>query len=202
MGYMDSNAENESRCKGMIELAEQFLPLNSWAFHQSDRIISTYPVVVYDSEWCRVQLVWGGWDLYAGYTMSIYYGRLHAPSDKAVIMWKGEECYCWHRVNEALRFLDGLSPQEAVDESRMHGKWPFAMEQFRQSEIGKSLERNQPEWIIRMHGSIWEQYGQRLFELFDLRHPERWEEFRHFLKEFYETEGLNSLIKPPSYQRC
>jgi hypothetical protein len=197
---MDRSEENELNARKMADLAERFLPFDSWGFGQSDRIITSFPCVAYDSEWCRLQLTWGGWDPYAGYTMSIYYGRLHAPIDKAVILWNGQECYCWHQVNEALNFLDGLSPQEAVNQLHVHGQWPSVMEQFRQSEIGKGLERNQPEWIIRMHASVWEHYGRRLFELFDLRHPELWEQFRQFLKEFYEAKGTILIFDPPRYQ--
>ena len=199
---MAHNEAPESIYKQMIELVQRFLPLDAWGFQQTEHSITSYPTVVYDCASCRLQFVWGGWDMYAGNTISIYYGRLHAPSDKAVITWNGEECYCWHQVNDALHFLDGLSPQEAVDRLRIHSQWPSVMEQFRQSELGKSLERTQPEWIVRMHSAVWEEYGTRLFELFDLRHPELWQEFRQFLKEFYELKGISPLFKPPQHQCC
>lgn len=199
---LDSDEQYKKDYQKMVRLCEDFLHPSQWKFKQTVGVINRYPIVVYDSEWCRVQLVWGGRDLYAGETMSIYYGRLHAPTDKAVITWNGEECYCWHRVNEALDFLDGYSPKQAVDRFHVHGQWPMVMEQFRQSDIGKSLERNQPEWLVRMHANIWSYYGQRLFELFDLRRPDLWERFRAFLKEFHNLKGSRLNMNPPQYQRC
>ena len=93
------------------------------------------------------------------------------------------------------------TPQEAVEAKR---KWPRVMEQFQQSELGKSLTgvRRQPEWLIRMHAAVWEYYGNRLFELFDLRHPELWDEYTQFTKEFYVIKGLSPNISPPQNQIC
>jgi len=124
--------------------------------------------VIYDSEWCRVQFSLSGGDMPGTYELPVRYGRLHAPDNEAVLIWNGEKCLCWHNVNDALRFLDGLSPQEAVDQ--LHKQPPPVVEQFRQSELGKKLHyAHLPEWIIREEAAIWEFYGQRLFDLFDLR---------------------------------
>jgi hypothetical protein len=42
-----------------------------------------------------------------------------------------------------------------------------------------------------MHNEIWEQYGQKLFDIFDLRNPELWEDYVQFHNEIkrllYET---------------
>jgi hypothetical protein len=43
-----------------------------------------------------------------------------------------------------------------------------------------------------MVSKIWEYYGQRLFELFDVRRPELWEQFAHFIKEFHKIKRSNS----------
>jgi len=49
---------------------------------------------------------------------------------------------------------------------------------------------------------IWEHYGKRLFELFDLRQPNLWEQYRGFLKEFYDIKGRISFIKPAMDKVC
>jgi hypothetical protein len=134
-----------------------------------------------------MKIVWDGWDVYVGDMISIYYGRLHAPDDKNVISWNGEEYYCWHDLNEPLLFLDRLSPREAAERS-IHGPRPNAMDIFDKSVLGKSLAHKQPEWLVRMHASIWEHYGQRLFELFDLRCPEIWREYTDFIKIFTRSK--------------
>src|SRR6266545_1696323 len=160
----------------MTRLTRSLLNLDYWGFNES---VVISPRIIYDSEWCRVKFLWEGWDYYVGNSIDIAYGRSYASNDGTKIIYNGQECHCWHRVNEALHFLDGLSPQGAVDQMRVHQRWPHVMEQFRQSELGQSLAkaRHQPEWLVRMHAAIWEHYGQRLFELFDLRRPDLWEQY-------------------------
>jgi hypothetical protein len=53
-----------------------------------------------------------------------------------------------------------------------------------------------------MHKAIWQYYGKRLFELFDLRQPDLWQEYREFLKEVYDIKGRNPAIKPPMDKVC
>lgn len=187
----------------MTRLAQGFIDLARWSFKESYRS-SESGQVIYSSEQCRINFVWGGWDYIGGNTISIYYGRIHAPSERTIMVWKGEECHCWHRVNEALHFLDGLSPQEAIDQMRVHQRWPRIMEEFRQSELGQNLAktRRQPEWLVRMHAAVWEHYGQRLFELFDIRRPDLWEQYRQFIKEFYDIKGRSPNITPPLDKIC
>ncbi len=48
-----------------------------------------------------------------GNSISIYYGRLHAPNEETTMIWNGEECHCWHRFELALHFLDGRTPEYA-----------------------------------------------------------------------------------------
>ena len=196
-----THSQYENQCQKMIQVAETFLPLEQWGFQYSKRLVKLYSDVIYNSEWCRVKFMWLGTDLYGGDTIAIFYGRLHALDDEKIMTWNGEKCYCWHSVENSLNFLDGMSPQEAVEAKR---KWPRVMEQFQQSELGKSLTgvRRQPEWLIRMHAAVWEYYGNRLFELFDLRHPELWDEYTQFTKEFYVIKGLSPNISPPQNQIC
>jgi len=168
-----------------------------WGFKESYH--STKPgEVIYDSEWCRVNLVWGGWDAAGGNSISIYYGRLHAPNEKARMVWNGEECHCWHDFDLALHFLDKRSPAEATKTIYSH---PIT-EPFYEEEFRRKYHRRQPEWLAEMHATIWQHYGKRLFELFDLRQPDLWEHYRQFLKEFYDIKGRSLSIKPPLDKVC
>lgn len=199
---MNTNEERfEEQCLYMIRLAEEFLPLKRWGFEISARIPSSHSIVIFDSEWCRVKFMWQVKDLYGGNTIAIYYGRLHALDDGKIMLWNGEKCRCWHSVEYTLNFLDGMSPQEAVKAKR---KWPRVMEQFRQSELGQRLSgrNSQPEWLTRMHATVWEYYGQRLFDVFDLRHTDLWSEYAEFIREFYRIKGLSPNISPPQDKIC
>ncbi len=190
--------DHKKQLKSLVDLLESILDFNRWGFHQSYTFVSakSLPCVIYNSEWCRVQFSMSGGDQYYGNELSVYYGRLHAPDDEAFIIWNGEKCNCWHHVNDALDFLDGLSPQEAVDELRVKKQMPRVIEQFRQTDYAKELRQGHiPEWQARLHAAIWEHYGQRLFELFDLRRPDLWAEFTGFVKEYYRIQNQ----KPASW---
>jgi hypothetical protein len=93
-------------------------------------------------------------------------------------MWNGEKRRCWHQVEMAISFLDGFSPAYA-NESNF--PTPPIVRDFSQSHKGLG----QKEYIVRKHAYIWEHYGQRLFDVFDLRRPELWSEYEKFLKEYY-----------------
>jgi hypothetical protein len=195
MGTVDER--NVDPIQEMIRLANHYLPLALWGFQESYR--SDKPGnLIYDSEWCRVSFVWGGWDYRGGNTISIYYGRLHALNDKAVMSWKSEACYCWHSIENGLHFLDGRTPAEVAKLKFSHPITdPFYEEDFRQQ-----FYRRQPEWLAKMHATIWQQYGKRLFELFDLRRPDLWEQYRRFLKEVYDIAGRSPAIRPPLDKVC
>ncbi len=184
----------------MDKLAKAYLDLERWGFRESTRFQSTSPKIIYDSNYCRVNFFWEGWDYNLGYSMGILYGRLHAPDDEISMEWQGRECRCWHHIEPALHFLDGTSPQYAAKNFFRSQ----VIHNFRLSELGQSLAKKhrQPEWLIRAHASIWKQYGQRLFDLFDLRHPELWEEYQTFIKAVFKIKGLNPHIKPPQDQIC
>jgi hypothetical protein len=181
----------------MTRIARSALDLNSWGFIESFRA-SKPGKLIYDSEWCRLSLVWGGWDPLGGNSISIHYGRLHAPNEEATMIWQGEECHCWHDFDLGLHFLDGRTP---VDAARLHYSHlitdPFYEEDFR-----KKYHRRQPEWLAQMHVTIWRHYGKRLFELFDLRRPDLWEQYQRFLKGVYDIEGRFPEIQPPSDKVC
>ncbi len=187
----------EDPCSYMAHLAETFLPLKEWGFKESYRS-GQEERLIYDSEWCRVKFVWSGWEMYTGNTMSIYYGRLHAPSDKVRMIWNGEECHCWHSLwgtGEVLNYLDAIPPLETASQKG----WPQVLEQFRVSDLGKSLakeKRNQPVHMVRTHAAVWEHYGLRLFELFDLRRPELWEHYLQYMKDICDIKGRDPEIGP------
>jgi hypothetical protein len=181
----------------MTRLAESFLDLAVWGFKESYHS-TRLGKLIYDSEWCRVNFLWGGWDYLGGNSMNIRYGRLHAPSEKAVMLWSGEECHCWHRVELALHFLDVRTPAEAAKLNFSH---PIT-DPFYESEFRQKFHRRQPEWMVLMHATIWKHYGKRLFEIFDLRRPDLWNQYRQFLKEFYDIKGRSPIIKPALDKVC
>lgn len=183
----------------MVRVAQSFLDLASWGFKESYRSAKSGNLI-YDSEWCRLNLVWEGWDSGGGNSMSIYYGRLHAPDEETTMIWNSEECNCWHRFELALHFLDGRTPEYASTNIYTHS----LIEQYKRSEPGQSFagKRRQPEWLAQMHVTIWRHYGKRFFELFDLRRPDLWEGYRQFLKEVYDIEGRFPEIEPPLDKVC
>jgi hypothetical protein len=181
----------------MNRIAKSFLNLDARGFKESFRS-PNLGKIIYDSEWCRLSLIWGGWDYATGNNVHIRYGRLHAPNEQVTMIWKGEECRCWHDFSHALHFLDGRSPFEATKLNYSHSITdPFYKEEFRQQ-----FPSSQPEWLAQMQATIWQHYGTRLFELFDLRRPDLWEQYRQFLKEFYDIKGRNPAIEPPLDKVC
>jgi hypothetical protein len=197
---MDTNDErNIDPIQEMIRVAQRFLDLTLWGFKESYRSAKSGNLI-YDSEWCRVNLIWGGWDYGGGNSISIYYGRLHAPNEEATMNWNGEECHCWHRFEIALHFLDGRLPEYASKTMYTHG----LIEQYKQSELGRNstAQHSQPEWLARMHDMIWKHYGKPFFELFDLRQPDLWKEYQQFLKEVYDIKGRSPRITPPLDKVC
>ena len=87
--------------------------------------------LIYDSEWCKVKFPFdsSGDQFDFNTHLHVYYGRLHAPGGDSFMIWNGEKCWCWHRVDDALNFLDGLSPEEAIKVEYR----PQVIEQYRQS---------------------------------------------------------------------
>jgi hypothetical protein len=181
----------------MTLVAQNFLDLPRWGFKESYRSLKPGRLI-FDSEWCRISLIWGGWDPLGGNNIDIRYGRLHAPSDAAVMVWNGMDCRCWHRVEYALHFLDGRTPTEAA---RLNYSHPITAP-FYQKEVRERFHRRQPEWLAQMEVAIWEHYGKRVFEIFDLRQPDLWERYSQFLKEAYDIKGRNPAIKPPLDKVC
>lgn len=166
----------------LITLVERCLDFPRWGFKQSyvSRVDISFPYVTYDSECCRVKFTHFGGDYGNQWKeMPVHYGRLHAPNEDSFLVWNGEKCWPWHTIHEqALNFLDGLSAKEAVEKEYS----PRFFEDIRELDTIKNISLA-PEGIALEHAAMWDHYGIRLFELFDLRRPDLWEKYRHFLSE-------------------
>lgn len=181
----------------ITRIAQSFMQLELLGFKENYRSVNPEKII-YNSKWCRLNIIWGGWDSLNGNSIHIRYGRLHALNDKATMVWKDEECYCWHRIEHALHFLDKRTPDETA---RLNYSHPI-IKQFYKEEIKKNFYRRQPEWTAEIHTTLWQHYGQQIFELFDLNRPDLWQQYRLFLKEVYDIEGRFPDIKPPEDKVC
>jgi hypothetical protein len=181
----------------MINLVENVSNLKSFGFLK-DFQNEKSNIVIYNSDQCRVKMVWGGWDPSVGNSISIYYGRLHAPNENVKMIWNGEECHCWHRFEHIIHFLNGVSPSEAA---KLDYSTPITSKYFTDENRNK-FSRRQPEWLMQMHMDVWKHYGATLFELFDLHRPDLWESYRKFLTEMYDIQGRIPFIKPPMDKVC
>lgn len=181
----------------MSRIAKNILKLDALAFKETYRSLSPGELI-YNSEWCRISLGWNGWDPSDGNSISIHYGRLHAPNEQSTMMWGQELCHCWHRLNYVLHFLDNRTPSEAAVLSYSH----FLTDPFYEESFIEDYRRKQPEWLAEMHVTVWKHYNMRLFELFDLRQSDLWNRYRRFLKEVYDIKGRSLSIQPPLDKVC
>ena len=180
-------------------LAKTYLSLEKWGFQEHWRLNelsdSKSPSIIYDSQWCRIKISFNEWHpphQFQEYSIDIYYGRLCAPNDKNIIVWDNEECYCWHGLAKALHFLDGHTSEHTAKNLFSHD----LIKEYSKLGSFESLAYKLPEWEFRKHAFIWREYAPRLFELFDMRRPDLWEQYRKFLKEVYDIKGRNPNIKP------
>ena len=195
---MNSNYErNVDPIQEMKRVIESSSKLQAWGFKEDFQSTKSNELI-YNSEWCRISFVWGGWDLLGGNTISIYYGRLHAPNESSTMIINGEECHAWHDFKLALHFLDGRSPNETSKVGSSH----WLTDKYYEDEYRKKFHRRQPEWLMQMHMDVWDHYGERFFELFDIRRPDTWEQYRVFLKEYYDIKGRRRSIAPPRDKVC
>lgn len=195
---MSSDDErNVDPIQEMLRLVQDSSNLNAWGFSESFRSMAN-KILIYDSEWCRMKFVWGGWDYLGGNSINIYYGRMHAPNENPTMIWNGEDCHAWHRFAHALHFLDGRSPTDAA---KMNFSTPL-ISKYYEEEYSQKFHHRQPEWLTQMHMEVWEHYGRRLFELFDLRQPQLWDQYRTFLKEIFDIKGRPPFIKPAMDKVC
>ena len=199
-------------CNEMAETAQRHLDLKRWGFQESSRLpyhrdlYSMDPVVIYNSEMCKFKVQFTGWvrPYSTEYTISTFYGRLHAPDsvgDIETMIWNGEKCHPWIHARETLHFLDGSTPEYAAKNKIYQHE---LITEYRKDNKGKGFSNL--EWVIRIDAMLWKHYASKLFELFDLRRPELWEEYRIFLKEAYRIKTENSQYpvehSPPFWQVC
>ena len=181
-----SRTYDPSRYAECVHLIEQHIDLEKWGFEQT-HISEKYeyprerPQVIFDSEWCRVKFTIRSYGEMHDQSdvLSIQYGRRHAPDQEDSILWQGEPHHCWHQVSLALCFLDELPVAEAANVLWEYPKLPEY----------KILEVPQPVKVVERHAEIWKRYGQRLFELFDLRQSEVWDRFSLYVKQVYQARG-------------
>jgi len=202
---------DDSKLQSLTEIVERFMPFDNWGFKQSarffgdrpDRISSSgvehSPTVIYDSPYCRVKFLIDTTGIGRNMGLHVFYARLHAPTHGKLMNWKGEDCYCWHwDVHQLiLKFLDGNSPAEAVAK---RGKDPEGLKEFRKLGLEKAIDDF--EYPARYHTAIWTFYGDRFFELFDLRRPELWEQYVQFVREFYDKHRRSRNVQPPLDKIC
>jgi hypothetical protein len=179
------------------------LPLADWGFSESAK---TDWYVIFNSHYCRLKF-----EIERDRNNDLvhyYYGRLHAVDNSYIMKWNGEDNYCWHSYGDlhiVLRFLDGLTPQDAFQAGLTVGRHHLFDEYFNseQAKLAASIGSNL---------AIWETYGVRFFELFDLQHPSLWEAYLKFLEEYYELyygrmiigfnrKGLTYTHPTPPYQK-
>lgn len=184
-----------------IQVVQQFIDFEKWGFQQT-RIWSVYeysderPQIIYDSEYCRVKVSFRSYGEMHDQSdvLSILYGRSHAADKEDSILWKGEPHHCWHDVSLALCFLDGMSPEDAAKILWNH---PLMAEYKANLNSGSS----QPAIEAGIHAVIWERYGQRLFQLFNLGRPDLWNEFSIFVKRVYEIKGFKHYGHGVPYEK-
>lgn len=193
----DSNMpeSGEEVGEAVLQLIEENLGIKHWNFRLAyTKFIKKSNIkIIYDSEWCRAKFMFSRMHYPETDKLLIEYGRLHAPDEEMFMTWEGEGCRCWHNILDPLRFLDGLTPADAYKQAMLDKQLPPVVRNFRESELGKELlDEYPPKSTIVLQAGLWKHYGERLFELFDLRQTDLWEEYRGFLREYYSLLGLKS----------
>jgi hypothetical protein len=195
-------AEKHENMQCLLEHIERMVPLEEWEFQQSAKLFvqDRYPVIIYNSPKCRVRFSLKDSNLNRWkYDASVLYGRLHAPNDKFITKWKNEDCYCWHGIQDfTLPFLEGLSPSEA--NNRRLNTWQEFANDTEFLNSGTAVIQ-QP---IRLHTRIWNKYGNRLFDLFDLNNSKLWSQYAQFAKEYYDIRWAGQQYKrePEFHKIC
>ena len=203
----DSNKPEtlEEVTKALLQLVEENLEIKRWSF---DLVFSKFIKpnnfkLIYNSEWCRVKFMFSRMHFPESDKLLVEYGRLHAPDEEPFMVWEDERCRCWHSVLDPLRFLDLKLAVPGDDLSQTDNQLPFVVKDFRKSKLSKKLMNEYPpKATLALQSALWSHYGESLFELFDLRQPDLWEEYRQFLKEYYRSLDLKSSYGPPLYSVC
>jgi hypothetical protein len=171
-----------ARYAELAETLQKNLDFKRWGFQESYILPKHYPVIIYDSEWCRIcfAAVSGEYpyDHQTTY-VQVAYGRLHAPNNQRKMIGESEEYQCWHWDHHFLPFLDGVPPEILAEK---FSQSPI-VDRYERSEFAKNsagpIERE-----LGKQAALWEHYGQRLFNLFDLRRPDLWDEYVRYKTEY------------------
>lgn len=130
--------------------------------------------VIYSSDSCRVKFTIGNSNYHPMLDTEIYYGRLHALDNDNYMIWNGKRCLCWHKnLIRTIPFIEGIPPKIGD-----HVKfW---------ENLNKKLNLDFPTWDyiehpLRFNSELWERYGNKIFNIFDLRNSELWEKYSKFL---------------------
>ncbi|HNE06535.1 MAG TPA: hypothetical protein PLT08_18545 [Anaerolineales bacterium] len=188
-----------------IKKIEKELNLPRWGFEMiALRLYPKYmPRAIFQSKKCIVDFHWNQERSYTEPFISTTYARVHAPLDDMFMIWNGQRHHCWHSDYWLLIFLDGLTPHQITSQG------------YPSPSILRDFHKNNEESYIgeltaKMTLLKWNHYGDRFFNLLDLQHPELWEKYSCFLKEFYEhrdeitkQKGLQPVnFDPQLYMVC
>ncbi|HRJ75317.1 MAG TPA: hypothetical protein PLX90_04925, partial [Anaerolineales bacterium] len=95
----------------------------------------------------------------------------------------------WYSIysDYILKFLDGMPSEEVIYTTKDH------------SPMLKEFKKLHPVWL---HNEIWNHYGKRFFDLFDVRNPELWEKYVNYCNEvkwlLYENRKRQEKIEKRS----
>ena len=194
-----------SYCDNIANLAKACLTLTQWEFQEDTRVdalsASQIPLIVYKSPKCKIKISFNEWNpphQTEEYSVDFYYGRLSSPNDKNIVGVGEDACHCWHSIARALHFLDGHDAAYTANNLLSHDRIKAYGKLFSSS----SLLGKQPEWEIRKHAYIWEEYAPRLFDMFDVRNIDIWERYKEFLKQVYDIKGRRPNIVPSLDKVC
>src|SRR5688572_32797783 len=118
--YNRDKISREEAGSALMQLIAENLNLAKWNFNLTFKNFVTAGnlELIYDSEWCRIRFKYSRErpNLSQYDELYVYYGRLHAPNSDYFMVWQEQRCWCWHDILDSLRFLDGLSPADAVQQ--------------------------------------------------------------------------------------
>ncbi|HEY2982251.1 MAG TPA: hypothetical protein VGJ22_13785 [Anaerolineales bacterium] len=197
--------DGEKLVNALTQMIEENLDTRKWDLHLGFTASSRRgnATAIYESPRCRVSFSYSQQQRPEHDELSVEFGRLHAANEMPFMKYQGEECRCWHNFVDPLRFLDDLSAEHAKEQFVMPKGVPSVIEAFSHSEAAKkTLNEFPPLYAVTLQSVIWKHYGQRLFDLFDLRRPELWEKYRRFIKEYYRLLGMKASFGPPYENIC
>lgn len=189
----------------LIQLINENLDVKRWGYYLVYKNFSKISEItlIFSSEFCKISFMFSRQRMPTYDELSIEYGRLHALSEEPFMEWEGGKCRCWHHFLDPLRFLDGLTPRQAMEQVKIQKQLPTVVRDFRESDFGKKLLKEYPpKSALVLQSVLWKHYGQRLFDLFDLRKPDLWQKYQKFLREYYDLLGEKASYGPPYENVC